>query len=112
MSNEERPLIMMTVENTWCAEHLEPFRAEWPKGYMIANPLMMTAFAQLPDIQKYCESSEEPGKADVRKLNAALAEFGPVCCRIKRKDLDKIIEVALKGSPLLFHALHERLLGK
>lgn len=100
---EQRPQIEMTVENTWCAVHLEPFRAKWPEGYMVANVLMFAAFSANKDVQNYCNG-------DAMKLNVALSEFGPVCCLIKAQDLSDIVDVALSKSPLRFKELQDRLL--
>lgn len=69
------PGVELTVAVSWCAEHLEPYRARWPQGYMPATTVLFDTFVRLDNVQAYCQ-----GKGGA--LNAALAEFGPMCCRV------------------------------
>lgn len=74
-----KPQIVLPVEAVCCRAHGEPFRTDWPKGYLgFCLELATTAI----------ETSDELKRAtggDVNKLNAVIAEFGPLCRLVDRK---------------------------
>lgn len=109
MADDKQQPIEMTPENTWCARHLEPFRAQWPKGYLLAMPLMFSAFSMLDDVMAYCDPNDGSGMSDTRRLQAALAEFGPICCRLDPLLLAEIVEGSLSDDPDAWRAVKARI---
>lgn len=68
----------------WCPEHLEPFRARWPLGFIVATMYLL----------EEAIASEEILRAtggDARRLHPVLMEYGPICCFTIRpgSDLDE-----------------------
>jgi hypothetical protein len=66
-------MVELPVEAVVCRMHGEPFRANWPAGYPIAVVRLFQAAT---------ESSTELHEAtggDAHRLNAVIAEFGPLC---------------------------------
>lgn len=83
------------VTRDWCPVHLEPFRADWPRGAAIAEVLIIEAALSDPDIQKATTGG-------IDSLNAALVEFAPLCCQVERHragTVDRIVAVALGDKP-------------
>lgn len=74
------PSIQVEFTDAFCARHGEPFRPGWPQGVGFAIPTLVTAFADLPDIVTYAEG-------DAAKFQAAVAEFGPMCCMVSDKTM-------------------------
>jgi hypothetical protein len=69
----DRPMIELPVQAVVCPIHGEPFRAAWPAGYATA---VMTL------VRHALESSQELHEAtggDAHRLNAVIAEYGPLC---------------------------------
>lgn len=82
--------------NLFCPRHLEPLRAEWPRGYA---GLMMVLFQHAvrdPEILRSCGwKPEVPNSADIDRLPAALREFGPMCCRLAEGEMERWTAMAL-----------------
>lgn len=82
--------------NLFCPRHLEPLRAEWPRGYV---GLMMVLFQHAVrdhEIIRACGwKPDVPGSADLARLPAALREFGPICCRLPEGEIERWTQLAL-----------------
>lgn len=81
--------------NLFCERHLEPLRARWPYGYAT---LMMALFQHAvrdPEILRFCGYTGPGSEADTAKLFAAIAEFGPICCRLPEEEMQRWTELAL-----------------
>lgn len=75
----------------WCPRHLEPLRAEWPKGFGMALIAMFHHAVQSDKIHK-------GSKGQTELIQVALKVNAPVCCNILGDKLSrKIIREALKG---------------
>lgn len=74
----------------WCGEHLEPFRAEWPKGAALA---MMNLFAASAADERIVAAAE--GNAD--RLAPVLREFGPMCCFLPAEVTEAVVRASLDG---------------
>lgn len=81
---------MLDVRLMFCARHLAPFRADWPAGYPMAMLLLFLAFAARADTASYARGTREG-------LQAALREFGPVCCLLDAALTRRIVACALAG---------------
>jgi hypothetical protein len=69
----DTPKVELPPGAVCCPVHLEPFRAKWPAGYPIAVVrLFEAATATSTELQ-------EAAGGDAHRLNAAIAEFGPLC---------------------------------
>lgn len=79
---------MLNPSSAWCAEHLEAFRPGWPDGYLTATLILFERFVRDPDVVAYCH-------ADSTKLGAAVAEFGPLCCRVDSDLRERVVAAAL-----------------
>lgn len=76
----ERPQIDLPVQAVCCAVHGEVFRQKWPSGYL--------GFA-ITVMQKALETSAELHEATggrAERLNAVIAEFGPLCRLVDADD--------------------------
>lgn len=87
----DEPGIVVEPGAAWCAEHLEPFRAAWPAGYLPA--VMALTFQALNHDEEIIRASG----GRVEALTAVLREFGPLCCRLDPSVLDEITTGALAG---------------
>jgi hypothetical protein len=74
------PSIQIEFTNAFCPRHGEPFRPGWPVGVDVAVPLLVTIFSELEVIETYAQGS-------AAKFQAAVAEFGPMCCAVEPKPL-------------------------
>lgn len=72
--------VQLEHRDALCVWHGEPLREEWPKGYEIIVPTLFGFFAELPDIVDYTQGSAE-------RLQAAVAEFGPMCCAVSAEKM-------------------------
>lgn len=82
----------------WCAAHLEPFRAEWPRGYGVAQVLLFQEAIKDTEIQRACGWNPDTGQTgDVGALSGVLIEFSPLCCRLTREERRAIYAQALGG---------------
>jgi hypothetical protein len=71
----------------WCARHLEPFRAEWPKGAPVAMLELTRRALEMPAIIDAAE-------ADATNIGKALKRFAPICCFVSHDDLRAVYELA------------------
>lgn len=74
----------------WCARHLEPYRAGWPRGAALAMVRMFEAAAAMPAVA-------DAAHADAAQLTKALRRFRPLCCFIPRDKLEAIYAETLPG---------------
>lgn len=72
----------------WCADHLEPFRRDWPAGYLPASLALLHQAMLRDDIQ-----AAAGGR--VEALNGVLREYGPLCCLVDRETVAEIVRLAL-----------------
>lgn len=100
MTDEQRPQIMLDFKRDWCAKHLEPFRENWPEGAAIVMVLMATCALSHPNCHRYTNG-------DATKINAYLAEFSPICCRLPGRLIKRVTGIALRGEDV--KAQHEQL---
>jgi hypothetical protein len=84
-------MIIVEPTATWCATHLENFRARWPEGYLPATLCLVHQALNL-DEEIIAASG---GRAAA--LSAVLREFGPLCCRLDAAMLDEIIRGSCAG---------------
>jgi hypothetical protein len=72
VSAAETPTVDLPVQAVCCAVHGEPFRHQWPAGYpTFAVTILKAALAAHELI--------DAAGGDTARLNAAIAEFGPLC---------------------------------
>ena len=81
-------MIEIDPRSAFCPVHLEPFRAQWPNGYVQAAVLAFSAFASLDEVQTYA-------RGDANVLSAAVREMGPMCCAIDPVLWARIVAQAL-----------------
>jgi hypothetical protein len=75
----------------WCQRHLEPFRAEWPKGYITAAVMLVTRVLQRDDIARAAGYNPDTGQsAEVTQLKGVLVEYAPLCCLVGEEVMQKI----------------------
>lgn len=67
--------IDLPVEAVVCRVHGEPFRLSWPAGY----PIFTVHAAYLVLGEDGSEELKQVVGGDTSRLNAAIAEFGPLC---------------------------------
>lgn len=84
----ENPVVQLGVWDVFCPRHLEPFRANWPKGYPLAMMWLFQYAASMPAIQ-------DAADRDANKLTAAVREFSPVCCFVPDDVREAVILRAL-----------------
>jgi hypothetical protein len=83
-------------QNLFCPRHLEPFRAEWPRGYPGMLLVLFQHAVRDREILRAC--GWDPGRgvqAEVARMGAAIREFGPICCRLDPDELARWTELAL-----------------
>ena len=83
-------MIALTFSMMWCARHLEPFRATWPSGAMLAMLNLFTASAADERILVAAE-----GHAD--RLEPVLREHGPMCCFLPAAVTEAVVSASLEG---------------
>lgn len=76
----EHPKVQVEFTQAFCARHGEPFRDAWPKGVGIAIPTLVTVFAKLEEVAVYSQG-------DAGRFQAAIGEFGPMCCAVSDKEM-------------------------
>jgi hypothetical protein len=69
----------------WCSRHLEPYRAQWPKGAPLAMLRLFDAAVAMPAVVDACGG-------DAHLLTEALQRFKPLCCFVGQEALDAIYE--------------------
>lgn len=72
----------------WCARHLEPYRARWPKGAPLAMVRLFEAAVAMPAVA-------DAAGGDTANLTAALRRFAPLCCFVGKEKLDAIYQETL-----------------
>jgi hypothetical protein len=77
--SDRTPMVELPVEAVVCPVHGEPFRAKWPSGYPIAVVRLFTAATATS------EELQEAAGGDAHRLNAVIAEFGPLCRLVTAK---------------------------
>lgn len=73
-------MVTLDWDVMWCARHLEPFRAEWPKGAGVAMLSLAGRAMAMPAVI-------DAAGADAEQLNVALRRFAPICCFVSADDL-------------------------
>lgn len=73
----------------WCDRHLQPYRAQWPKGAPLAMVQLFRAAAAMPAVIAYCGGGGDQ-LADPGKLTEALQRFKPLCCFVSKETMDRI----------------------
>jgi hypothetical protein len=74
----------------WCGRHLNPYRAQWPKGAGLAMLKLFDAAAKMPAVADWC-------KGDTNQLTAALNRFAPLCCFVPPGTMDQIYRETAPG---------------
>ena len=74
----------------WCSTHLEPFRAEWPKGAALA---MLGLFNAAVRDDAIIEAADH----DTYKLTDTLDRFKPVCCHLGDEIMHLVVGYAKEG---------------
>jgi len=72
----------------FCARHLEPFRARWPRGAAIIGVTLFQEASARPEISERCRS--------IDGLDAVLREFSPLCCLVGDETMARLTAAALK----------------
>lgn len=86
------PAVSLDFATTWCPRHLEPFRAEWPRGAGVAMIRLFQAFAENEDAQAMAGG-------DTMQLGAVTAECSPLCCFVGEDALSAIYAEAGVNPP-------------
>lgn len=86
----DKPRVNLEFSYMWCSTHLEPFRAEWPKGAAIAMMNLFTASAADERI-----TAAADGITD--RLEPVLREHGPMCCFLPAEVTRAVVEASLEG---------------
>lgn len=76
-------MIVLDWQVMWCPRHLEPFRAEWPKGAGVAMLALTRRAMAMPAIV-------DAAGGDADNVSAALRRFAPICCFLPRDDLEAV----------------------
>jgi len=84
---QEKPRVEMLWRRDWCARHLEPFRAEWPRGAVTAMIMLYNAAVQMPAIV-------DAAAGDSARIEAAFERFKPLCCFVDAGTLAAIYSKA------------------
>jgi hypothetical protein len=77
------PAFELKWDVMWCARHLEPFRAEWPRGAAVAMVKLLQAAAAMPAVI-------DAAHGQATGLPAALERFAPLCCFVPHEQLLEI----------------------
>jgi hypothetical protein len=87
-----KPSIELRWERDWCERHLEPFRPQWPKG---------AARAALHLFDLACRNDKilTVTAGDPMRLEAAFAEFGPLCCLVGEDEMADVYAAAGVEAP-------------
>lgn len=81
------PGTVLDWDAMWCARHLEPFRAEWPKGAAVAMVELLRRALAMPAVI-------DAAKADTEQIDVALRRFAPICCFVSHEDLQAVYALA------------------
>lgn len=86
----DRPMVTLDW-SLWCARHLEPYRAQWPKGASLAMLRLFDAAVRMPAVIDACgHPPGDPDHADTANLTVALERFKPVCCFVGKEAMTQI----------------------
>ena len=84
MTEDQQAAATVVVDwSLWCSRHLEPYRAQWPKGAALAMVRLFDAAVAMPAVVDACGG-------DTHLLTEALQRFKPLCCFVGQEALDKI----------------------
>lgn len=97
-------MIQIDPRAHWCPRHLEPFRAAWPKGYLLASMALFEESVRRPEIA-------EAAGGDTAMLDRVLREFGPLCCLIGDEGVARWTELTLADDLAPMQEAFERLRG-
>lgn len=86
----------------WCARHLEPFRAEWPRGYVLASAALVEEAVRQQEVLAACGYDGSEGSGNPELLDRVLREFGPLCCLVGDEKAAKWTQLALAGDTYSF----------
>lgn len=75
---------------TFCPDHLEPLRAQWPKGAAQAQLGILNAF--LADDRAFMACG-----GAVERIPDAMREIKPVCCWLAEGEAENVIACAKVG---------------
>lgn len=81
-----------------CPRHIEPFRADYPKGVAVFMLLMFDSFAHDERVLAMAPHDEE-GLAESAALPRLVLECAPLCCFIGDEEVTAITREALSGEP-------------
>lgn len=101
---KRKPGLKVEREMIWCAEHLAPFEARWPVGYLAATLRLLDIARERRDVRRAVAGRED-------RLGSVLLSLGPVCCLVARDDPGLVAEVvrrALVGDPKLVAEVKRR----
>lgn len=71
--DEGRAGVALDFTTSWCFRHLEPFRADWPEGAVVAMTELFKAFSEDERVIAMCEGN-------ALRLAAVTHEHSPLCC--------------------------------
>jgi hypothetical protein len=79
--------VNLDPQHVFCRRHGEPLRATWPAGYLPFALKLFEAFVQDERTFGYA-------RGDTDRLNAAIAEMGPLCCFVSEEALREAYEAS------------------
>jgi hypothetical protein len=89
--------IELSFTRDWCAQHLEPFRHDWPSAAAgIALVLLFDAFVQDPRVLEMAPKDKN-GLADSSALGRLVSECAPLCCFLGDEIVAQIVAEARAG---------------
>lgn len=77
----KQPDITLKREHLTCLRHGEPYRKDWPKGYMILSLMLFEAVIALNSLQDEIREVTGSEKADLKSITPLLKKR-PACCRV------------------------------
>lgn len=97
-----QPDLQLSPSAIWCDEHLAPFEARWPTGYLIATMFLL-------EVALRSDQVFEATAGDASMLQPVLLEFAPLCClaiesgELSEGSLVDVVERAIAMDPKLVH---------
>lgn len=93
MSNPTE-VVDMTHARVICGQHGEPFRTEWPRGYLIFSTLIMKALLNRDDfLEEARKVTGTPAGEDIPvKAIEKVLDVRPACCRVSKPMLVRLLE--------------------
>lgn len=96
MMDPKTTLIMPPAERMFCAAHLEPLRAEWPRGYAVLTTMM---FNQIVNRAEFYEKMDRDAEGkyilEPQKASKVLHDLCPLCCLLGHEQMELMTSVAL-----------------